>query len=300
MAYALQVQQANTRGVHPGLDRHGTSPARHRSGSNNLLSMQRQPSSSGQLYRQPSGSHASSMHRHPGAAGMQRNSSALLPQGSSPAVQRRSEQSPAPHRASASPAMQRPGNASSGGGMSQRQSSMSNSAIFKHGGLAALLRQASSPAVQRPEGAAAMMPQGSRDSVPRQSRCPDLQRAESSAAASQRQGSRPIRGTSPALQRPGSLPSPVVAADFARKGSNGLSAFPSGDLAGRSERVRHLLPCIIGYTMTLCSLSLATSYLPIPKTHTGTTCGIEKGRTLKGSTAQDIVHQCSWRAIRWV
>ena len=263
MFYSLQVQQASARGVSPGLDRHGTSPARHRSGSNNLLSMQRQPSSSGQLYRQPSGSHTSGMHRYPGAAGMQRNSnsvSALLRQGSSPAVQRRGEQSPAPHRGGASPAMQRPGTASSGGGVSQRQPSFSNSAILKHGGLAALLRQASSPAVQRPEGAATVMHrQGGRDSVPRQNRSPDVQRAESSAAASQRQGSRAIRGTSPALQRPGSLPSPVVAADFARKGSNGLSAFPSGDLAGRSERVRHFLPCNTGYTRTFCNWSTEPS-----------------------------------------
>lgn len=160
---------------------------------------------------------------------MQRNGSvsALLRQGSSPAVVPRGEQSPAPHRGGASPAMQRPGTASSGGGMSQRQPSMNSNAILKHGGLATLLRQASSPAVQRPEGAT-----------------PALQRAESSAAALQRQGSRggAVRGTSPALQRPGSLPSPVVAADFARRGSGGLTAFPSGDLAGRSERVGYLLP----------------------------------------------------------
>lgn len=223
--------------------------------------MQRQPSSSGQLYRQPSGSHASSMHRHPGAAGMPRSGSALLRQGSSPAVQRRSEQSPALHRGSASPAMQRPGTASSGGVMSHRQPSMSNSAILKHGGLAALLRQASSPAVQRPEGTASIMHrQGGRDSVPRQSTSPDLQRAESSAA---RQGSRAIRGASPSLQQPGSLPSPVLAADFARKGSNGLSAFPSGELAGRSERVCHFLPCNIGYTKIFCKLMSTISYLHI-------------------------------------
>ena len=235
----------------PGLDRHGISPARHRSGSNNLLSMQRQPSSSGQLHRHPSGSHLSGMQRHPSAAGMQRNSSvsALLRQGS-PAMLRRGEQSPAPHRGGASPAVQRPGTASSGGGMSQRQPSVSNGAVLKHGGLAALLRQASSPAIQRPEGPATVMHrQGGRDSVPRQSRSPDVQRAESSAAASQRQGSRAIKGTSPALQRPGALPSPVVAADFARKGSNGLSAYPSGDLAGRSERVCYLLAMLA----TLCS-----------------------------------------------
>lgn len=144
--------------------------------------------------------------------------------------------------------------------MSQRQPSLSNSAILKHGGLAALLRQASSPAVQRPEGAATVMPrQGGkdmRDSVPHQNRSPDVQRADSSAAAIQRQGSRAIRGTSPALQRPGSLPSPVVAADFARKGSNGLSAFPSGELAGRSERVCYFLLCYIDYTMSLCKLLL--------------------------------------------
>ena len=165
---------------------------------------------------------------------MQRNGSvsALLRQGSSPAVVPRGEQSPAPYRGGSSPALQRPGTASSGGG---RQPSMSNNAILKHGGLAALLRQASSPAVQH---------HGGRDSVPRQNRSPELQRAESSAAAMQRQGSRggAVRGTSPALQRPGSLPSPVVAADFARRGSSGLTAFPSGDLAGRSERVGYLLP----------------------------------------------------------
>lgn len=160
---------------------------------------------------------------------MQRNGSmsALLRQGSSPAVLPRGEQSPAPYRGGSSPAMQRPGTASSGGGMSQRQPSMSNNAILKHGGLAALLRQASSPAVQRPEGATSA-----------------LQRAESSTVAMHRQGSRggAVRGSSPALQRPGSLPSPVVAADFARRGSGGLTAFPSGDLAGRSERVGYLLP----------------------------------------------------------
>ena len=86
----------------------------------------------------------------------------------------------------------------------------------------------------------------------RHSRSPDLQRPESSSAAAGRlqgQGSR-ARGSSPAQQRQGPLPPPVVAADFARKGSSGLSAYPSGDLAGRSERVRlvaHLL-CI----MTVC------------------------------------------------
>lgn len=196
---------------------------------------------------------------------MQRTSSvaALLRQGSSPALLRRSEQSPALPRGSVSPAVQRPATSSSGAGMSQRQPSMSNhsaNGILKHGGLAALLRQASSPgmqrqeggvhrqggrhgsspAVQRPEGVVAgVHRQGGRDSVPRQGRSPELQRAEGSAAAPQRQGSRAgaVRGNSPALQRIGSLPSPVVAADFARRGSAGLSAFPSGDLAGRGERV---------------------------------------------------------------
>ena len=92
----------------------------------------------------------------------------------------------------------------------------------------------------------------------RQSKSPDLQRPESSGAAAGRpqgQGSR-ARGSSPAQQRQGSLPAPVVAADFARKGSSGLAAYPSGDLAGRSERVRrvaHLL-CIMTVccTVTLC------------------------------------------------
>lgn len=270
----LQVQQASTRGISPGVHRQGLSPGPHRSGSSNTLSMQRQPSSSG-LLRQPSNSHTSGSHRHPSASGMHRNSSgsALHRQGSSPALMRRSDQSPAAPRgggAGSSPAVQRPGTASSSGaGMSQRQPSMSNNnganGILKHGRLAALLRQASSPgmqrqegsgcavhrqggrhgsgpAVQRPEGTATgVRRQGGRDSVPRQGRSPDLQRAESSQRQGQVNRAGAARGNSPALQRLGSLPSPVVAADFGRRSSAGLSAFPSGDLAGRSERVCALL-----------------------------------------------------------
>ena len=226
--------------------------------------MQRQPSSS-TLLRHPSSSHASGMHRQPSASGMHRNGSVSAPlrQGSSPAMQRRSEQSPNPYRGSASPAMQRPGTASSGGGMSQRQSSMTMAGgILKPGSLAALLRQASSPGVQRPEGltavmhrqrgrhgsspavqrpeaAAAMYRQGGRDSVPRQSRSPELQRPESSSAAMQRQGSRTgaSRGISPALQHPGAFNPPVLAADFAGRESSGLTLLPSGNLEGRGERV---------------------------------------------------------------
>ena len=97
----------------------------------------------------------------------------------------------------------------------------------------------------------------------RQSKSPDLQRPESSSAAAGRpqgQGSR-ARGSSPAQQRQGPLPPPVIAADFARKGSSGLTAYPSGDLAGRSERVRrvaHLL-CIMTVccTATICLHSIS-------------------------------------------
>ena len=234
--------------------------------------MQRHSSSSG-LLRHPSSS-----------SGMNRQASltALLRQGSSPALQRRSEQSPALQRpqrpGGSSPALQRPGTASSSA--TQRQGSGTGlsgpNGILRQGALAALLRQASSPGMQRPEGsavamhrqglrqgsspavqrpqpaAAVMQRQGGSSSMLRHSRSPDLQRPESSSAAAGRlqgQGSR-ARGSSPVQQRQGPLPPPVVAADFARKGSSGLSAYPSGDLAGRSERVRrvaHLL-CI----MTVC------------------------------------------------
>lgn len=87
----------------------------------------------------------------------------------------------------------------------------------------------------------------------RQSKSPDLQRPESSGAAAGRpqgQGSR-ARGSSPVQQRQGPLPSPVVAADFARKGSSGLAAYPSGDLAGRSERVRRM-PLLLCIMTTMC------------------------------------------------
>ena len=161
--------------------------------------------------------------------------------------------------------------------MSQRQPSMTTAGgSLKPGGLAALLRQASSPGMQRPEGSAAVMHrqggrrgssptvqrpeaaavmhrQGVRDSNSRQSRPSDLQRLESSTAAMQRQGSRAgrNRGTSPALQHPGALAPPVVAADFARQESSGLALFPSGNLEGRSERVSEDL---IKLSFSICSV----------------------------------------------
>jgi len=278
------------------MPRQGSSPARHRSGSSNLATLQRQPSASG-MQRQPS---SSGMQRHSSSSGLQRQPSstsgmnrqasltALLRQGSSPALQRRSEQSPALQRpqrpGGSSPAPQRPGTASSSA--TQRQGSGTGlsgpNGILRQGALAALLRQASSPGMQRPEGpavavhrqglrqgsspavqrpeaaAALMQRQGGSSSMPRQSRSPDLQRPESSSAAAGRpqgQGSR-ARGSSPAQLRQGPLPSPVVAADFARKGSSGLTAYPSGDLAGRSERVRRVaqLLCIMTMhrTATMC------------------------------------------------
>ena len=206
--------------------------------------MARQPShpSSSGLHRQQSTPHAAGMTRQSSASGMHRSGSLTAPlqRGNSPALQRRSEQSPNPHRRGASPAMQRPDTASSGWGATQRQPSVTTGGgILKPSALASLLRQASSPGVQRPERPATVMQrQGGVDSRPRHSRSPDLQTPEASTAAGQRQGSRAgqVRGSSP-----GALPPPVVAADFARQRSSVLSAFPSEDLAGRSERVSLLL-----------------------------------------------------------
>ncbi|KAL0027303.1 hypothetical protein WJX77_011498 [Trebouxia sp. C0004] len=272
-------QASSSRDARPGIPRQGSSPARHKSGST-LATLQRQPSISG-MQPQPG---VSGTQRHPTSSGLQSQPSsssvmsrqasltALLRLGSSPALQRRSEQSPAlqkPQRpGGSSPALQRPGTASSSA--TQRQGSGTGlsgpNGILRQGALAALLRQASSPGMQRPKGtagglhhqgprqgsspavqrpepaASVMQRQGGSSSVLRQSRSPDLQRPESSSAAAGRlqgQGSR-ARGSSPAQQRQGPLPPPVVAADFARKGSSGLTAYPSGDLGGRSERERLL------------------------------------------------------------
>ena len=294
---ATLLRQASNNVVNSGLQRQPSASALQRQPSSSVA--QRQSNASG-IQRQGSGG---SIQRHPSVAALQRQLSnslsatqqasltALLRQGSSPALQRRSEQSPAlqrpgtaPYRAGASsPAMQRSGTAPNRAGASspamQRPGTASAFATqhqgtgtglsgpdrtLKPASLAALLRQASSPGLQRPEGAAAIMQrqggkqgssqaaqgpevspavmlrQGGQSNARTRCSSPALQRPESSGSGRpQRAGSRAgaVRGNSPALQRHASLPPPVVAADFARKDSNGLTAVTSGDLAARGDRV---------------------------------------------------------------
>ena len=274
----LQNHQASVkdprsaRGVSPNPQRAINSPARTRSGSSNLANMQTAPSSSS-LQRQPS---SSGLYRQPSSTALQKQLSsslvALLRQGSgtspalqrgtSPALQRRSGEqgtSPALQRpaTSSSSALQRPATASSSA--TQRQGSSAGlDRLLSQGGLAALLRQASSnspirsrpehalavpqqrqshsPAVQRPEVTMQRQEVNNKGKAPMRGSSPDLHRA-----ASSRQGSaaRAVRGSSPAQRQQGGFPAPVVAADFARRGSSGvLTNAPSGELVSRSERVR--------------------------------------------------------------
>ena len=242
----LQVDKGSS--SHPrdsrgaALQRQGGSPARHRSGSSNLVTAPRQPSSS-LVARQLS---SSGLQRQPSnSSGLSRQASlaALLRQGSSsspsPAPQRRSGQSPALQRAGAGSGaalLSPPAAASSGAQRQSCEAILAGTGISK-GALAALLRQAS-PGMQRPEGVISR--QGGRYSVPRRRGSPELGRPEASGGSNlHREGSRgrAVRGSSPALHRIGSLPSPVVAADFGGKSSAVLATFPSADLTGQSERV---------------------------------------------------------------
>ena len=267
---ALQSHQANVRdprGVKggpvglnsPPAQRQVSSPARTRSGSSNLATMPSMPSS-GNMQRQPS---SAGLNRQASSAALQRQLSNslgnLLRQGSenSPALQRRSEQSPAPRRAAGfSPALQRPGTASSSATQRQNSGADQLNRLLSQGGLAALLRAASSPARQRLDPAAAerrgqspaaqrqdsaLRRQDDRGKAPARGSSPELRRASSSGTRAGQGQSRPTsaaRSSSPGQRRQEPLPGAVVAADFARKASsNGLAPAASGDLAGRSERV---------------------------------------------------------------
>ena len=258
------------------------SPARTRAGSSNLASVQTAPSSS-TLQRQSS---STGLYRQPSSAALQKqlssslvallrqgsgNSPALqrgtgtspaLQRGTSPALQRRSGErgtSPALQRpATSSSALQRPGTASSPSSAAQRQGSSAGlDRLLSQGGLAALLRQASSnspirhrpenpvavqqqrqshsPAVQRPE-VSMQRQEANKGKAPMRASSPNLQRAGSSRTGS---AARAVRGSSPVQRQQGGLAAPVVAADFARRGSSGvLTNAPSGELVSRNERVR--------------------------------------------------------------